>query len=474
MTENDLRALGAAFQLSPTAADLVIDAMLQREPDCAEQVHGGGKTAYKVKCVGGSTSVSKDALLRVADLLALSGSGRTVHKLRKLHERQPPADRNRLVPSERWVVMAEADSTATPDIQAQACLRLLQPVSQLNTQVWVRDIARQRLSALLAEYPGLMHPRLVWSYESDRNLIGEPLPMAQSIAATPYATFPSPFQGLSHAQVKAFATHPVVGFAFRAASPVLERVKSRGTKVMLQGKTLMGHMAGGTTSKLSVAHALLLIERLRQESHCGVRLFGGTKASAAGIETVLTNAFKGAWSLRPAVVSESGPAFLEELARSQVHPARNLRLLREVGHVFIDILAGRVQVAPDPLDRYERLVHALVTVKAIASSKEAERSVMRAMLPLKGEEGKITSAPGHADVNVANALMTRWLTCGVTLEELGARVRHTQGSSSWGQVLEILENVKVMRDVIAAHPAAPTTVDEPVQAPARRSARRAL
>jgi hypothetical protein len=484
MNADDLRELAAAFKLSPKAAELVIADLLQREPNRMEYGAPGKKPLFQVESVGGQPTFNRpkpEPLEMVAELLAMSGCGRDVHKLRKLHERQAVPDPRYQVPSEPWVVMAEAESTSNPDIQAQACLRLMQPWTELNSRPWVRDLARRRLVHLLVEFPALMHPRIVFDFENQHlGRLGESLPMANAIAATAHAAFPSPLHGITEQQMKDFATHPVVGYALRSAAPVLDGRNTRGSAPKLQGKTLMGHMLGGTSARLATAHSLLLIERLRNEARGGTAIFSGTETARSGITHVLALAFRALWARRAEIATETGQAFIAEYARSPVHRPEAKALAYDAVHLLFDTVKSNMAAAPDQFDRYERLVDCLQRVGVCGTEHDAAREVMKALFPASGENGRASTAPSYADVNLANTLLSKWREAGVSLDELNARVWRTHGHSSWGTALEVMDNLQVMRDVIAAHPVAPVQAAESgesavaIATPERRAARRAL
>ena len=196
-------------------------------------------------------------------LMAIAGFGKELRKLRKLHERHPPANAKFRVPSERWVVAGESVNAAEhPDVQAHACLRLLQPNALVRSRPWVAVLAHQRLSELLVAYPSLMHPSILWDASGENHASFRALPMAHSIALLAKGSFPSTRHGFTKTQLLAFSTHPAVAAGLTARSPTIEgRSKSLG-----QGLTVCELLGSFLNSRMALIASILRIDRVPLQS----------------------------------------------------------------------------------------------------------------------------------------------------------------------------------------------------------------
>ncbi len=473
MNATDLVALGDAFARSPAEFDILVSKHLAAAPGRKELVLGKGKSVYIVERVGNDVGRGTETLDDLAALVQIAGLGPEMGKLRKLHERQPPADKNWCVPSEPWVARHEALLEHSPLTQAQACLRAMTPNVQVKP--WAISLVRTKLARLLLEYPAMLHPRLVWDFESRKlsGRISEPLPMVNAMAIVANASLPFPYLGFGAKELKAFATHPLVAYALRAKSPVLD---DRSGKRELQGQTLVKQLSALSTPRFMLGHALLHIDRLRAEAGCGAPLFAGTELGRQAMSNLLAHNFAAAW--RRPLVSKAVPAFLEELKLSPTHPAGSLgvNFLRSAPSIFFDartltsVSAGTsVMAAADQVERFDRLVEQLVSTGALQTQKMAAYAVLQELFPTRHESGTFSTGPTYATVEVAHALFGRWLDQGVGLEELGERIRFSQRGSVWEQALETLETERAMAAAINSDSAAASESREAPVALTRRN-----
>jgi hypothetical protein len=476
VTADDLKNFGDAFRRSPKEFDEMFARLLELEGAHKELVQGGGKPVYLVASagddIGASGNSQVDKLKDQGALLCLAGLGPAMRELRELHEQHPPADPQWRVPSVPWVTNNESVSNGTLLTQAQACLRLLQPSL---IAPWATMLARNRLASLLLELPALMHPRFVWDFESRRatGRIGEPLPMVNAILNTPSASLPCPYLGFKPSQLEAFATHPLVAYALRSKSPVLQ---NRPSGRFRQGQTLAKELCALNLPKHILGHALLHIDRLRSEANCGAPLFAGSAPGREGVENLIAQNFVDSWRKAPYEVSKAAGAFLDEFRLSTTHPPKGLsvHLLRSAPSIFIKARqvshASAIVPAADQVERFDRLVERLVSTGAMQTQKMAAYAVLRELFPTRHESGMLSTGPSHATVEVAHTLFCRWLEQGVELEELGERIRFSQRGSVWEQALEVFETECSMNAAIhSAGAAAMSESGETHVARARRN-----
>ena len=461
MTADDLKSLGEAFARSPREFDQLFSKLLAAAPARLQPVQDNGEPVYMVECVGEDIGSGSDVLEDMAALLQIAGLGPEMRKLRKAHERHPPENKNWYVPSGPWVARHEALLEHSPLTQAQACLRLMTPNAQLK--LWAISLVRSKLARLLLEYPAMLHPRFVWDFESSRSdgRVGELLPMVNVVAVVANASLPSPYLGFKSTELKAFATHPLVSYALRAKSPVLDDRTGRHQR---QGQTLTMQLSALSTPRFMLGHALLHIDRLRKEAGCGTPLFSDTKQGREAMSNLLAQNFTATW--RNPLVSNAVPAFLEELKLSPTHPAKSewVHFLRSAPSIFVDArpftntsATSLAMAAVDPVERFDRLVAQLVSTGALQTQKMAPYAVLCELFPRRDESGTFSTAPARATVEVAHAFLCRWQDQGTGLDELGERIRFCQPGTAWVQALELLEAERSMTVAIDLAGAAAAT-----------------
>lgn len=445
MTNDDLLRLDEAFMLAPEQFDALFDELLAMAPSHAQAVDVDGKGVYLTAQAGVELGEEEEALTVLGSLLHASGAGREMGALRRSQQLNPPASTSSQVPDEPWVRANEHASGNSAIEQAQACLLV---VSVLHDAVkpWARMLVRERLAALLLNYPVLLHPRFVWYIHG---ALEEQLPMLHALAIVKAAALPTPILGLPERRTRAFACHPVLTYAASAPAP---RLGPPDDERFLQGRTLAKQQASMSGVHYYFGHALLYINRVRAEDDAGAPLLVGTADGDAGIAKLITQNFDKCW-LEPRV-DAIRRQFLAELKASPTHPPRSFadNLLVSASDIFVDVAtSGRAALvaAPDPLDRYERYMALLVETGVFSSVLDAARGVVGRLFRRDLKPNAFSAAPSFATVEVAYALIQRWQNQGIGFDELAAgRVR--SGGQAWERVVGMLEAERRMNDHISA------------------------
>lgn len=479
MTADDLNTLSAICSRSPKGVDAFLASLYIARPGAP--ILARKRFGYFVERKGADIDgAARGADLEVSitnlgKLMAIAGFGKELRKLRKLHESNPPANPRLRVPSELWVVAAESVNAAEhPDVQALACLRLLQPNLLLKSRPWVPSLAHQRLSELLVEHPSLMHPSILWNASGAHQSGYQALPMAHSIALVAMSSLPSALHGFSKTQLLAFSTHPAVAVGLKGRAPIIEGQSNSLSQG--QGLTVCELLGKLHNPRIALVASILRIDRVRHEVLGGAGLFGTTAAGKAGLQHQLASCFTTAWTQPPAEATDIMASFLSEFKSAPMVPAGSARLscLRFVGRIFIETkwvpgaTASRIRDTPDPVERFQRLLERLVDTGLAESRKIAGHMVLRELFPLANESGVFSSELGHADVETANRFIHAWLELGVDYQEMKARVRYSQNGdgSSWRAAIGLIDTHRDMSEIIERS-RAPSADDAP--APRRRS-----
>lgn len=511
MSPDQLREFDAACRKSMRAADAWLDAFLKdKDPQYGGiAVKGGGKRVYMVPRHGADVTGGSPEMVipTLTDMLKKVDIGRELRKLRKEHERfAPAADR---VPSAPWVVEVEnSTERLDPDEEALVCLRLLSrslSTSSLRHFTWLNELVAKRLTALLVEYPVLMHPRLLWDTSHVKVdakaqgavFAGEPLPMLHTIIwnNTGRRGLPSEYRGITGRDLLNFDRHPAVAAGIRARAPF--PIETFELKSPNRFKKTIGELMFDFKSGFPDFMATLLrIERNRLEamspSARDSGLFEGSGGMSNGIRYALGNAFTQCFT-RPGDM-QPRLALMDELARSTTRNARsNLEgLLSDASRIFWDegtlsakraagpsgnVKLGQPFPASNSADRFEWLTDSLISAGAATSKLEAVRTVLPALFPQNGDVFKYSSGVEHVTTEMAFGFFRRCTELGVTFEELTRRMRGSNRfAGGFSQAYEVLEREHQMLAVLrpAQAPAAEATATAEVAAeptppaPARR------
>lgn len=148
-----------------------------------------------------------------------------------------------------WLQPAEQDSTADPDVQAMACLRLLDFHGLTTASPGIRQLVQMQLSELLVTYPALLHPRIGFVLKRNSSVHG---PLAMALLETG-AALPSSLDGIDLPRLQAFWMHPILHRA-------LAKPSTRKSTSLLQ------QLSTAVTTSARLVVSLLEIERTHKDA----------------------------------------------------------------------------------------------------------------------------------------------------------------------------------------------------------------
>ena len=482
-THVELTELGRIIANSHGKFDAAFGAALSsRGGGCA--VKGWPRRAFVV-------GASSNWATHIGETLRDTGAGA---QLRRLYEQQS-ADPAVQPHVDKWLKDAEQPTQATPDRQASACLTLLNGRNATVFQHrWLASLAARRLAHLLAQYPVLVHPRFAWEVKERkfRGVPHEPVPMLHAMLTSSVATLPSPHWGVDGEALKRFAVHPALAIALKSKSlPTL--VDSS----VVNGRTLSVAEMMNDRPRLAFVDALLRIERIRHVAHVaqGKEDKGLYEQGTVDYEqfmATLKRAFSSTW-IQPYPGGHGGlpDSLLNEIAASPVHSREGLAqvFLGDATRVFYDPFtmhsraatnkagarasaSGTRVRAPDALARFERLAQHLVACGVLEDANGAARALLREIFANDSayDAQLKNKASSLASVEVAHAMILKWLSSGIEPAELARRMPSGAESGSpspWRQALEIVETERAM---IATIDAAVPAQGKRVNAAVRRRA----
>lgn len=442
MDSDDLTRLDHALVRSARAFHACFDNVLAADPVHACGVKGSSRAVYLSTSETVYLSEGAAGLAELGTLLQVAGVGPLMAFRRREHAMVPPAHPALHVPDDPWVRNNEEPSSHSPVAQVQACLKVL-AVMDTAIQAWARKLARSRLADLLLDFPILLHPRFVWAVPA-RFYVA--LPMLHAISVVPSASPPAPMLGIPAQRLRSLALHPVMPYAVKARAP---RLQTGDVGFFVQGRTFFQQVTGRSRAHFFLTQGLLHADRLRTQNKDGDSLFTGTAEGTAAISSLCERAFLGCWT-RPSL-PDAGRDFLSEFRewlQSSGLPVAPL-LLNRVGSIFIKTNSSRTaspDVAPDPVERYDRLVSLLVTSGVFESLAGAARAIVERLFTNRDEGGVVGSAPSYASAQVACALIERWEQQGLGFDELAASVGGS--GDAWDQVVTA---IRAERQLELAH-----------------------
>lgn len=458
MSPESLKEFEALFLRSPRKAALWFSELLDSPAHRGYRVptEGAQGAVYLADRIGADINATS-SFNALGGLLHIAGAGPAMQCLRKLQDGMPPLEPQWRVPEKDWVTANERPSTWWPTAQAQACLRILQSDNDAHTRncEWVVPLVQRRLVQLLLDFPMLMHPRLVYDFESKPSGIGlfnEPVPMFHAILYTPRAGLPSPGLDASEDSLKDFASHPVLALAARSKSKALGPTKSHR---FLQNKTPATQLMAQVNPAPLTAYAMLHLESLRRAEGIVEPLLSTSNAGAEARDHLVRLSFKAAWQN----LDGSEPAYMQELLSE-------MRLSKEFGsdqfrtsmmydahRTLVEDPPGGGSLALVQGERFGRLVDALEAAGVFESAAKASIAVMRELFPLPEELRHVSAPAPLATPEVACSIIQRWLDAGVELGEVVQRVRTRHADSVFDQVASAMHTEHVMSAIIEANAA---------------------
>lgn len=205
MTPDQLDLLGFHAKTSPEDADRYIDRLLQAHPS-----YGSPSNPRCLQCADLGVKLPELGQLELqevhkqpfAQALVIAGVGPRLRAAREagtdLQASTPKVDL-------AWLAQAEQDTTADPDVQALACLRLLIPSPLTHASPAVREMVQLQLSELLVRYPALLHPRIVFDLHAADGCMG----VAEGLHYA-HGALPCSLDGIDEEQLQALFLHPVM------------------------------------------------------------------------------------------------------------------------------------------------------------------------------------------------------------------------------------------------------------------------
>ncbi|MFK4705886.1 hypothetical protein ABIC83_002725 [Roseateles asaccharophilus] len=468
MTPDQLRRLGELSKSSASKAHDFLDEVIAELPHVGIQRKGKGNVRrhYRVQRVGddygaaGGAPEIIETKMAIKSLLQVSGIG--------LDQAPSLAD-----PSIRGVNSHPVHEH--PDVQALACMRLLLPDYAQDSQ-WIAIAAGTRITRLLVEFPGLLHPRLGFAWRDPKDTI-EPKPMLMFLASSPVSWSLLPCignDGLAEVQVREFACHPLLASAMRAKQPSFEFINANCDGA---GETPLSFMV----RKPVLVGPLLALDRMRHEATGKRSMLRPASNSAPDIFLLaIGHAANRVWekSRGPQVHDASSKNLLtSELALSPTFPANTSRLIELLdasSRIFKDAnpFATATQGAAagsDGIGNFERLRALLVDSGSVSDGGAAACEIFRSLFPYAGEGYKVSNLLGRASDQEAMHIVKASLDAGFDIDDLGARIRKWQvdDSSTWLRALTVFETERRMHTVIGDVTADSDITD--ASAPARRA-----